>query len=201
MKLKYVGPKAIISALGVSFKTGKEDKYIYINHTMQVFQAICHDYKKNTIYHHDIQDYSKEDKVTCETILDLKPKLKELWIEQTNEIDSFLDNEIEQLKSKNLNEEELKVYKNNLIIMKPYRKQRRTNKLFYEHLIEIIVDKIIEHKIKEINTPFNEHFWHILQTVQGELSNHDKKSIASTLDTNNNKEDDITITLKVNINF
>lgn len=200
MKLKYVGPKAIISPLGVSFKTGKEDKYIYINHCMQIYNAISHNYKKGSIYHHDIEDLQYEDNITCEIILNLKPELKDLWTEQTQEIDAFLNHEIEELKNRKLDEEELKVYKNNLIIMKPYRKQRRTNKLFYEHLVEIIVDTILCHKIKEINTPFNEKFWHILQSIQGELSNHNKKSISSSLRTYD-KEDSITITLKINTIF
>ena len=200
MKLKYVGPKAIISPLGVSFKTGKEDKYIYINHCMQIYKAISHDYKKEIIYHYDIEDVQHEDKITCDTILELKPSLKDLWAKETREIDSFLDQEIENLSNKNLNEEELKVYRNNLIIMKPYRKQRRTNKLFYEHLIEIIVDKILENKIKEVNTPFNEKFWHILQSIQAKLSNYNKKSISSSLRTYD-KEEDLTITLQINTIF
>jgi hypothetical protein len=30
----------------------------------------------------------------------------------------------------------------------------------------------IHHKIKELDTPFNEKFWHILQTIEGKLSLH-----------------------------
>jgi Tfp pilus assembly pilus retraction ATPase PilT len=39
------------------------------------------------------------------------------------------------------------------------------------HIIEIIANIIKEHKIKDISSPFNEKFWHVMQTIQGQLSN------------------------------
>ena len=55
--------------------------------------------------------------------------------------------------------------------MRNYKIQRAKNKIFYFHCIETIVETILKYKIKEIDTPFNERFWHILQTVEGKLSN------------------------------
>ena len=65
-----------------------------------------------------------------------------------------LDEEIENVNHfKDLTPDEQKIYKNNLIIMKNYRIQRETNKIIYNHLIEIVVDDIIEHKLKNISAP------------------------------------------------
>jgi hypothetical protein len=81
--------------------------------------------------------------------------------------------------------------------MKNYRIQRAFNKTVYTKLIEIIVDDIFIHKLKEINAPFNERFWHIFQTIQGELSNHNHRSIGSKLDILHD-DDYLSISLKIN---
>ncbi len=198
MKLKYTGPKELISAHGIDFKKGKDDKYVYIQFALQVYYAIHHDYKKNIIYSHQIKQENLSDNELLERILKLKPNLKTLCMQEIDELEKTLDKEIEDVKEhKNLNEIEQEILKNNLILMKKYRLQRETNKLVYYHLIETIVDDIIIHKLKEINIPFNEKFWHILHSIQGELSNHEKRSIGSDLKIVHDEED-MKISLKIN---
>lgn len=197
MKLKYVGPKELISQNGIDFKTGKDDKYVYINPAMQILKALSHDYQKNTIYHHDIEDIKHSDESILADILHLKPHLETICEKEIRKLKKSLEEEIDNTQNlPTLKQIEKDSYRNNLIIMKAYRMQRETNKIIYEHLIEILVDVIIEHKIKEVNTPFNERYWHILQTIQGELSNHHGRSIGSYLDSLHN--DSITINLKIN---
>ena len=198
MKLKYTGPKELISAHGISFKRGKDDKYVYIYPAFQIYNAIHHDYEKDTIYTHNIEGKRLNDDELLNKIISLKGDIKKELDKELLEVDKYLNNEIENVKEhKELNEEEQRVLKNNLIIMKNYRTQRETNKIVYRFLVEVIVDDIFENKLKEINAPFNERFWHILQTIQGELSNHDKRSIGSTLDIVH-KDNSITISLKIN---
>ncbi len=197
MKLEYTGPKEIISPLGISFKNGKDDKYVYIYPAMQIYNALHHNYEKGVIYTHNIKGKRLEDNEILNTILNLKPNLKETCEKEILQLEIFLDNEIENVKKDTkFSEEEKQIYKNNLIIMKKYRLQRETNKIFYNHLIEVIVDDIFKHQLKELNTPFNERFWHILQSIQGELSNHEKRSIGSQLDTIH--KETISISLKIN---
>ena len=198
MKLKYTGPKEIISAKGVSFKRGKDDKYVYIYPAFQIYNAIHHDYEKNVIYTHNIDGKRLNDEELLNKIINLNSEIKESFENEIQNIEEYLNEEIENIaEHKTYNEEEQKVYKNNLIIMKQYRTQRQINKTVYNILIKTIVDDIFENRIKEINAPFNERFWHILQTIQGELSNHDKRSIGSKLDIVH-KDDAITITLEIN---
>lgn len=78
--------------------------------------------------------------------------------------------------------------------MRDYKIQRAKNKIFYFHCIETIVEIILSNKIKEIDTPFNERFWHILQTIQGVLSKH---RISSNLKIEN--KDEIKAMLFINI--
>jgi len=84
-----------------------------------------------------------------------------------------LEEEEKQVEARtSLSKLEKDTYINNLKIMKNYKIQRAKNKIFYFHCIETIVETIIKYKIKEIDTPFNERFWHILQTIEGNLSKH-----------------------------
>ena len=78
--------------------------------------------------------------------------------------------------------------------MKSYKKQRFQNKVAYEHLVEAIAEEIVEHQLKEVNTPFNEKFWHILQTLQGALLS--KHNIKSHLDTKT-QDDFISVILTI----
>lgn len=198
MKLEYTGPKELISAHGISFKRGKDDKYVYIYPAIQIYNAIHHDYEKDTVYTHNIEGKRLNDQELLNKIFSFKANIKKEFEKELIEIDNYLENEINNVKEhKEYNEEEQRVYKNNLIIMKNYRTQREINKVIYKQVIEVIVDDIFENRLKEINTPFNERFWHILQTIQGELSNHDKRSIGSSLDIVH-KDDKITISLKIN---
>lgn len=197
MQLKYVGPKEMISIHGISFKSGKDDKYVYINPAMEIYNAIHHDYEKDTVYTHQIEKRGITDENILNKILKLKPNLKPTCDKEIAQLDIQLDEEIEDVKNhKGLTQEEQKILRNNLIIMKNYRLQRETNKIIYNHLIEIIVDDIIKHKLKNISAPFNEKFWHVFQTIQGELSNHDKRSIGSVLDIKHTEP--ISISLKIN---
>ena len=197
MKLEYTGPKEIISPHGIDFKSGKDDKYVYIYPAMQIHDAIHHEYRTGAIYSYDIEEKKSNNTELLNKILNLNSSLKNNCVSEINDYEKYLDNEIEDVKiHKEYNEIEKDVYKKNLIIMKKYRMQRETNKIIYNHLIEIIVDDIIIHKLKELNTPFNERYWHILQTIQGELSHHKKRSIGSTLDAIH--KEIITISLKIN---
>ena len=51
--------------------------------------------------------------------------------------------------------------------MKTYRIQRAINKIYYMHSIELIKEIIFRESIKEIDAPFYEKYWHVLQTIQG----------------------------------
>lgn len=198
MQLKYTGPKEIISAHGISFKNGKDDKYVYINSAVQIYKAIHHDYKKDVVYTHKIEEFKLNDEELLTWILSLRDNLKQKAQTELENLKAYLRSEIEENNNhKEYNEEEQKVYKNNLEIMNSYQIQRGFNKIIYNILIEIIVDDIYEHRLKVINTPFNEKFWHLLQTIQGELSNHHKRSIGSKLETKHT-DDSMNISLKIN---
>lgn len=183
MKIEYAGLKPVIDEHGISFKDGKEDKYKYLKYAMDILIAIDHPYKDKEKYSHNIP--SK--RITSDEILDIlklhHPDIDETMETEIKNYKKHLDEEeLEVNNRKKLSEIEKNAFINNLKIMRNYKIQRAMNKIFYFHCIETIVETIIDNKIKILDTPFNERFWHILQTIQGDLS---KNKISTNLSTQN----------------
>jgi len=168
MKIEYAGPRPMISQHGIQFKDGKEDKYVYLMISIQILKAIDKDYKGHQSYSYDIQTkrFSNDD---IHNILDSYSTTLEQDVEKEEEYYSLkIEEEIEHIRLRtNLKESEKNAWINNLKIMKTYRIQRSINKIYYMHSISLIKNIIKREHIKEIDTPFYEKYWHVLQTIQG----------------------------------
>ena len=173
MKLEYAGLKPIINEHGISFKDGKEDKFIYLGFAVDILNAIDHTYEQKRKYSHQINAKPLSSNEIVDILLKYHPDLE---IIMQNEMEFYLHHLDEEEKivenRTHLSELEKKTYLSNLQIMRNYKIQRAKNKIFYFHCIETIVEVILKYKIKELDTPFNERFWHILQTIEGNLSTH-----------------------------
>jgi len=179
MVIKYAGPRPIISEHGISFKEGKEDKYVYLKMAVAILQNI--DSKtppsKNQLSDEDIK----------QIMLLYNPNLeKEVEIAKANYLKHIQD-EIEQVQKRtNLSDIEKATFIKNYEIMKDYRIQRAINKIFYMQAIHEIVGIIKRDYIQEIDVTFCEQNWHILQTIQGDISSL-KSSISTELKVEQNK--------------
>ena len=196
MKIEYAGLKPVIDEHGISFKDGKEDKYKYLKYAIDILIAIDHPYTNKEKYSHNIPNK----RISTEEILDVL-KLHHPDIDETIENEIIIykkhleEEEIDVQNRKKLSSLEKSTFINNLKIMRTYKIQRAVNKIFYFHCIETIVETIIDNKIKVVDTPFNERFWHILQTIQGDLS---KNKISTNLETQN-INDELKAVLLINI--
>lgn len=181
MKLKYAGPKPMISEHGISFKDGKEDKYVYLSIAIQILKAIDHDTATNGHYEYDSTAQRLDDEQMQEIIVSYHPHLETIMKQEIDGYLVHLDNEIEDVKKSPIfTPIEKEAYIGNLKIMKEYKIQRAKNKIFYMHAIDTIVEVIKARKIKKISTPFFEKFWHTLQTIQGHLATS-KRGLKSDL--------------------
>jgi hypothetical protein len=195
MKVEYAGPRPMISQHGIQFKDGKEDKYVYLMISIQILQAIDKDYKGHKSYSYDTKTerFSNEEIHTildshCPTIeVDVK-KEEKFYMEK-------IDEEIEHIRLRtNIKESEKSAWINNLEIMRKYRIQRAINKIYYMHSIDLIKEIIKRERIKEIDTPFFEKYWHVLQTIQGALE-EGRNSVHTNLEIE--KTDDSAMTAKL----
>jgi len=168
MKIEYAGPRPMISQHGIQFKDGKEDKYVYLMISIQILQAIDKNYEGHKSYSYDTTSKRFSD-TEIQTILNSYETSLEEDVKKEEEYYALkIEDEIKQIDERtNLTIAEKQAWINNLEIMKKYRIQRAINKIYYMHSIELIKQIILRENIKEIDTPFYEKYWHVLQTVQG----------------------------------
>ena len=196
MKIQYTGLKPVLNAHGISFKEGKEDKFIYLPFAVDILNAINHDYEQKRVYSHELNNKDFTPSEIMDTIMKFHPDLEETMKKEMDSYNTHLDNEEESVKNrKDLLDIEKEIYIQNLRLMREYKIQRAKNKVFYFHYIETIVETIMKYKIKEITTPFNMKFWHILQSIEGKLSSHRIGSSLKVLNENNSLKAILSINL------
>lgn len=191
MKIQYVGPRPEISHHGVTFKTGKEDKYVYLQVAVQILKAIDNNSKNDKNYSYSTNEKNLSDDEMLATMLQYEPSLEKSIVTEKQAYSKHLDDEIEHIEHReHMNELDKQIYIENFLIMKEYRLQRAVNKMYYMHCIKEIVEVIKREKIKEIDTPFQEKYWHILQTIEGAIMTF-KSSIKAELKIERDKENNL----------
>ncbi len=186
MKLEYAGLKPVINEHGVSFKDGKEDKFIYLSFAIDILNAIDHTYEQKKKYSHQLNTNTLSPNEILDVLLNFHPDLEEVMNKEIDSYTKHLDSEEEAVNNRTiLSKIEKDTFIANLKLMRKYKTQRAKNKIFYFHCIETIVEVILKYKIKELDTPFNERFWHILQTIEGNLSTHKISSNLKMIEENN----------------
>ena len=172
MKFEYVGYRPVISHNGVTFKQGKDDKFIYLPYAYEILNALNHEYTTNkNKYSNSINlDNSNIDKLykVVETYF---PDIEKSIEDKLKKYKEHLEEERENIISRpHLSDIEKNIFLSNLDLMKNYRINRAKNKIFYYSVIATIVEIIKEKRIKEIDIPYHNKFWHVLNTIQGVLS-------------------------------
>ena len=191
LKIKYMGPKPQITENGVFFKDGKEDKYLYLKTAAQILLSLNKTVKENDnlqVLVSNHEDLSDEDIINI--IKRYEPKLEEHIQIEEKKYELHIQDEIKDVENhKALNDEEKRVWINNINIMKDYMIQREINKLFYIHLIKAIKDIIKENSVHEIDIDFSLEHWHVLSTISGNLE-YGTKSVSTTIkmEVNENKD-------------
>jgi hypothetical protein len=197
MIIKYAGPRPEISQHGIQFKEGKEDKYVYLMISLQILKSIDHNHNNNQTYNYDISTQRLSDSEMTSIMKKYDPKIEEHIKSEIDGYEKHLDQEIEHINSRvNLANIEKEAWVNNLKLMKEYRMQRGINKIYYMHSIDYIKKVILREKIKQIDTPFYEKFWHVLQTIQGHTE-EGKIGMISKLDVFKNKDGQLMASLTI----
>lgn len=186
MKFKYTGHKAIVSQYGISFKKGKDDKYIFFPYAYQVLNALNNNYEINKKHSYAIKNEDLNIEKLIDIVFQYNPNL---LIDIDNKVNDYIkkfDDEIVLIKQRTtLSDIEKNVFVANLESMREYKIQRAKNKIFYFYCIEAIVKIIINNKINLLDLPFNGLFLHVLKSVQNKLSNF---KVASSLKIEDNKD-------------
>lgn len=168
MNFNYVGFRPVISQYGISYKQGKDDKYIYLPYVYELLNAVNSEFEVENNNSYIIKIDKLNVNKLYKKILELDPKLED---DINLKLENYKKNlKIESLEIKNrkdISKIEKEVYLNNLDYKKTYRINRAKNKIFYYIAILNIANLIKQKKIKKLNMPFNKKFWQILKTLQG----------------------------------
>jgi len=198
MQIKYVGPRPEISEHGVTFKTGKEDKYVYLSVAVQILIALDKNCKEDKVYSYNGSQKPLSDAEMLDTMLKFEPTLEKSVLEEKASYAKHLDEEIAHIEHReHMNPLNKEIFLNNYKIMKEYRLQRAVNKMYYMHCIKEIVDVIKKEHIREIDAPFQEKYWHVLQTIEGSLISL-KSSLSCDLRIERDKDNNLIAKLFIN---
>ncbi len=169
-KLHYVGPRVEISHHGIVYKKSKEDKYVYLMVALEILKNIDNDYNKQRSYSHHFQNKKLEEE-NLHTLLEYHENdLEESISDECKKYKQKILDKIEYIKTlPHLSNVDKEVWIKNIELMTEYKIQRAINKMYYMHCIKDIVQVIKHKKIKEIRTPFNKNFFHVLNTLRGAL--------------------------------
>ncbi|MFY9089114.1 hypothetical protein [Arcobacter aquimarinus] len=194
--LEYIGSRAVISQHGISFKEGKKDKFIYLPYVYEILNSINSSYELNKKHSYQI----KIDNLAYEKLylylISVNPNINTEIEDRLNNYLNHLDEEEQEVSNRvSLSDFEKNVYISNLKLMRNYKIQRAKNKIFYFYCTKAIVEIIKTNKIKKIELPFSEKFWHVLKTIQGKLA---LEKITSNISTQE-KDDILLINLTTNI--
>ena len=169
-KLYYVGPRVEITNQGIFYKKSKEDKYVYLMTALEILRDIDNDYEKQPSYIRHFQSGTLEEEKLHSVLQEHESDIEERIAEENDRYKQKIKHKIAYIKTlPQLTDTDKEVWINNIEIMKEYRMQRAINKMYYMHCIQDIVHLIQHKKIKEITTPFNKIFFHVLNTIKGAL--------------------------------
>ena len=100
MKLEYAGLKPVISEHGISFKDGKEDKFIYLSFAIDILNAIDHTYEEKKKYSHQLDHKNLSSNEIVNTLLTFHPDLEDTMNKEIESYMNHLDSEENEVKNR-----------------------------------------------------------------------------------------------------
>lgn len=169
MKLKYVGPKPLISHKGICFDNNKEDKYVYLSVVVALIKALSHDYIENKSYvyeeHHEL---SRRDIMNA--LSKYCPDIDKKLDTTNHSIEDEIEENIQRAhESDSLSKEDKNVLINNITMMHDYMLQREVNRTAYYCALGVLADLVKKDHIDYITTPMRQQYIHVLHSLQGVL--------------------------------
>ena len=197
LKVKYVGPRVEISHHGITYKKDKEDKYVYLMVALEILRDLDNDYEQQTSYSHNYVSHPLNETEVHEVLKVYEEDVEAHVASEYARYEEKIKHELAFVKGlTHLTDLEKEVWMKNIELMKAYRLQRAINKIYYEHCIENIRKLIIHKKIKSLITPFNKDFFHVMNSLKGQII-MGKPSLDASIVEEMNKDDEMCIRLQI----
>lgn len=171
MSLKYVGPKPLISAHGITFDQNKDDKFIYLSIVAELIQALDHNYLDGQRYTYLAMAKPLSTEEIFQIIADKDPTLSS-EIEERRKIAEYeIQEELQRAReNKIITPEERQVLIRNIELLHAYQINRAVNKTVYYSGINAIAQEIKAGHIDYIDAPMFTKFLHVFHSTQGALN-------------------------------
>lgn len=196
-KVQYAGPKVEITHHGIKYNDAKEDKYVYLVVALEILQGIDNDYEGKKSYSHHFENKVLDEEALHKILKSYENTLEETVEKEEKEYELMIGHEIEHIQSMtHLADVDRKVWIKNIELMRSYRIQREINKIYYGHCIQDIVNVIKKKGIREITTPFNKDFFHVMNSINNVLST-DISGCDTVLKEENDKDNNMVMKLYV----
>jgi len=170
MKLKYVGPKPIISHTGIEFDNNKEDKYVFLNIAVQLLKALDHDYFEDKTYTYEASTQRLSPDELYEELKKLCPNISSLMEKENHNVEDEINHNLQRVQENSvLNEENKTILQNNINIMHDYIVQRSINKSVYYCVIDLLAELLKRDHIDHVIAPMFQKFAHVFHSIQGSL--------------------------------
>jgi len=171
MKLKFVGPKVLISHTGIEFDANKEDKYVYLGIAMELLQALDHDYipEKKYTYNPDTKRLSDDE--IWNKLKHYCKDLEKIIATAEQSAKAYIDEHLAHAKENRiLSNEEKDVLMKNINLMREYVIQRSINKRLYYCAIDALAEVITRGHIDYVVAPMFQKFAHVFHSIEGVLA-------------------------------
>ncbi len=170
MKIKFVGPKAIISHTGIVFDKNKEDKYVYLNIVVQLLKALDHEYIEDKMYNYNAETRRLSDNELVDELKNYCEDMEQIYTDTKMSAEKYVDNQIQHAKNNTLlNSQEREILLKNINLMRKYIIQRSINKSLYYCAIDTLANIMKRGHIDYVIAPMFQKFAHVFHSVEGIL--------------------------------
>ncbi|MGB5964339.1 MAG: hypothetical protein WBF77_07685 [Sulfurimonadaceae bacterium] len=171
MQIKYVGPKPLISKTGISFDSQYDDRYTYLNITVQLLKALDHEYFEDKTYQYAVDSGRLKDSDIVDGLKEYCGDLDHAVQEAIKAEQKLIDDELKRAKeNKSISEHEREALIKNIRMMESYRLQYATNEKLYSCAVQRLATYLKQDNIDYVIVPMFQRFAAVLHSVQDELS-------------------------------
>ena len=170
MQLEYAGPRCDVTYHGVSFCSGRDDKYAYLDILVNLLDALDREHIEGKSHTIALQTTKHTPKYLYDTIKKYCPNIDEEINKHLEQRKKEIEDELFHAhRNKFLDPDSKEAYIANIEIMQKYTLQRVYNKAVYYCGIHALADILEKDHIEEIDSPVLHHITHIFETVKGIL--------------------------------
>ena len=166
MKLKQVGDLPVVSNKGVGFDHAKPDKYIYLNATVDLLEALNYGPTERTEHLHNAHQKEYNGDELLELLKKHCTNLDDVFNSREEKTKILIEELISRVNENSIiSKDGRKAWLNNIEMMRDYYMQYVTNESAYNCALGALSQEISDAKIKEVSFPMFANYGVVLHDL------------------------------------